>query len=581
MSSIETSLQDLSTRHAELVEDKEEVLIDRQRIASSAFSIRTRRDRAKDAEVRLMDMLRRAYNDTGGDVADDMAMIYAEVERLRDELVDAEDKHAELVENLEISEWALIKKEEDLYQRDIPQLIDVENYTSMDTGIQRVVHEVEMERTAMSPSPDLQHHIALENHRRAVRQFRELSRSNIDQMEEGSPISSDLDTNYIGQTTKSKISWGASEVVDHMVKCEVEVLRTRTNMAKRPRSLEIKTRSEPNLTTYFESYLHLGEDSRNTQSETGRHHAEEALSSSLRVENWMLDCLQENVDHKLQFMAVLMGTLGPTNRLYLEYEHWEEDIVQHWNFDMTELAVLQSTKLSMRSSITVCSDSSSSHKHPATVEVEMMFPESLRYEPASASHFHRALNIPHFQIDSHSSMESGHALYRQRVHEPTRLYQVFPGPESDTPPEVRVTAPEGEVGLVFEGVTAMNQLNPMDTCFPRRESAYNSDVEEPQQARAQQIASAEKTTLAIEEIEPRKIVSRQEADIEDSEQLRGNGDGIRYAPWAWSPDLSLHHTLGLNEDGEVIEAIWSQPLENGRGTHRGNRISRKEPSERM
>jgi hypothetical protein len=578
---IETSLQDLSTRHADLVEDREQVLIDRQRITSSAFSVRKLRDLVKDAEARLMNVFRRAYNDLGENLSDQVAVAYAEVEKLRDDLVDTEDEHAELVESLEISEWALTKKEEDLYQRDIPRLIYPEDSAGTGTDLQAMVQENHPEETTTFPSPDVQHHIALENYRHALRQFRELSRVDIDETNECSPSSSNVGTSYIGQSTKSGTGWGASEVLDNMVHCEVEVIQTRKKLASKATGLlDVQMRSEPSLTAYFQLEMYSRRDFRITQSEVGRHRAKEAVPSRSRVDEWILDCLRENIDHKLHFMTVIQENLPPIDGHNLEYEQWEERIMQHWIFDASGLGAIQSTTLSMRSSNTTPSGSKSSHANSVGVEFGMMSPESLSYEPASASRFHRALKIPHFHIDSLSSMNRGHTAFKHRTHGSRRLDRVPLDPEHDPPPEVRVTAPEDEVDLMPENIPVVNQLSPLGSTLSRRDSAHSPEAEEPQHERVQQADSVEDHESLDHGSAPTVTIDNRQAVIEDSGWLNDK-QRVRYTPWIWSPDLTLHYTHGLREDDEVIEAIWLQFPERREGMHTENASSMEEPKEQM
>jgi rubrerythrin len=580
---IETSLQDLTTRHADLVEDREEVLIDRQRIASSAFNIRKLRDLVKDAEVRLMNVFRRtAYNNLEKDLSDQVAVTYAEVEKLRDDLVDAEDKHAELVQNLELSEWALTKKEEDLYQRDIPRLIYPEDSASTGTNSQVMVQEENLEATTTFSSPDMQHHIALENYRHAVRQFRELSRADDDQTKEHSQTSSNFETSYIGQSTKSGTGWGASEVLDNMVHCEIDVIQTRKELTRKTLgSFDIQTHSEPSLTAYFQLERHSGKTFRNTQSEVAGYCANDALPSSSRVNEWLLDCLQRNVNHKLHFVTMLQEILPLMDGCFLEYEQWEERIMRYWTFDASGLSAIQSTRLSERCSSTTPADSSTSHEDSVGIEFGMMFPESRGYEPSSASHFHRALKIPHFQIDSPSSVDSSHTASKHQFRGSRLLDRVPLNPEYGPPPEVRVTAPDDESDLTPEIAPAMNQLSASKDHVSRCDSAHSSEVEESQHARVQQVASVEDDEFLGYGSIPAVVIVNHEAGMADSGWLIGDNQEVRHTPWTWSPDLALYFTHRFGDDDEVIEAIWLQFSDLKERTHTEDKISREASKGKM
>ncbi|KAL5114356.1 hypothetical protein ACEQ8H_007746 [Pleosporales sp. CAS-2024a] len=152
---LEEALQNLSTQQAELVEAKEEIIIQRQRSASSALRVRKQREQVRDAEARFMDLIRTFHVDPENTVPGDLTKTYLRLEKLRNDLVEAEDDYTELTHALELAEWELLEKEEDLYQRDIQQLLhEQEPEIVKDTKTPVVPEEKPMGRS-ISPSPEV------------------------------------------------------------------------------------------------------------------------------------------------------------------------------------------------------------------------------------------------------------------------------------------------------------------------------------------------------------------------------------------------------------------------------------------
>ncbi|KAH7409817.1 hypothetical protein DE146DRAFT_628388 [Phaeosphaeria sp. MPI-PUGE-AT-0046c] len=125
-SKLEARLRDVSNHQDELSETRQQVLIDRQRVASSARQIQNRRHDTAGKEARLMDILRKYFTELGKNTPEDLVSAYSEVEESRNELVAAEDIHNDKEQQLELSEVALTDQEADLYQLKLPQLLQSE-----------------------------------------------------------------------------------------------------------------------------------------------------------------------------------------------------------------------------------------------------------------------------------------------------------------------------------------------------------------------------------------------------------------------------------------------------------------------
>jgi hypothetical protein len=133
---LQKRLDDLASQQGKLVENREQLLVDREAASMAQKRIREQRARSADTEIAFLNILRKHFNKLGRPLPEDLLLAYDEVEKHHLRLRLLEEDNLQAVEDLGSAEWNFIELETELYQYQLEQLLSEE--LEKDTGIIRI-----------------------------------------------------------------------------------------------------------------------------------------------------------------------------------------------------------------------------------------------------------------------------------------------------------------------------------------------------------------------------------------------------------------------------------------------------------
>jgi hypothetical protein len=503
-----------------------------------------------------MDNLREVSIDPGMDAYKRLTTAYSELESMREELVEAEDKHADMNQDLEILENDLTEKEEDFYQRDLhQQVLDDEDSAVSKHDTEDFAATAPGTIISMLPSPQVQHHVDSADYHRSVRVFHDVARSNLKQVEQDVVLATGLDDNSDALFLLNSIGQQCDEALDHMIHSEARMQLSKARLIPQmwTTSFDTQARSEPcrprSRATKFR---------RKTKSDGGLYRNKKDFFPTVSVDEWILECLRKNSHHKLSFMSILQRELGCLTQPQLDYDRWEERIVQSWTFDSRVPGIQQSTPLSLISPMMKSpadgkelrdSSEQDSQYSPHHIS-DTTFTVDLDCDPASAVVIQRQLQAAALCTGILSYMESAISS----PVETTSLaeesgHRTIPDPVSF--PDLVVTAPDRGTTLSPEVAQSTDQLRVAEDCLARFDSAHNSDIGYTQRAVS---GTEERTARTMVEATPTAAVNWGQPDSNPG-WLTEIGEGTQCSQWSRTVGLrgcpgdgtTSSHGLPLNQ----------------------------------
>ncbi|KAH8727745.1 hypothetical protein GQ44DRAFT_69636 [Phaeosphaeriaceae sp. PMI808] len=522
-------IKDLSIQQEQLSEDRKEVLICRERLVSTAKKVRKGRHRTLDSEARLMDALRVYFNSPGQPPPEELTLAYSQVEEARNNLALLEDEYDEIEQELEILEWTLLEKEDDLYQRDLMQLLPDEDSEEQDGN-----EEQNAQLDKFTPSPSVQYRVAILQHRKLMTRFNGFRKKNMDSIIEDSKV--EIDDNYAlcEPNGISDFEEGFSNTLNEMIDCEVKVqlLKAQLVPQKTAFTLTRQIRSEPgDFANHPDRTMQIPARAR---SDGGLQRPTKSVENASLVEVWLLDCLEKNVTERLLYMGILQKELGFIDEACLEFGYWKERIAEMWPFDMRKPTCCRNGEFllgkSTSSHITDTTkpvDSTELQSHYETSESALFddlaesFGGKLGYHDTTAP-FAQS-EPPRFPIE-HLSGNDTTPRFSAEYNETKGGIREFSTEIGSLPvPEVETTAADKSQKSKIEEALPLGYNKPI-----KSESQYHSVH-----------------TFRISEANLRK--SPQGAQIENGKER-----------CCWSPNICLHYPSRIGEDGAVIETDWFQ-----------------------
>jgi hypothetical protein len=578
LSEVRVRLQKLSDEQEVVAEDRLQVLIGREALTSSANGIRQKRSRAGAAEAQLMDTFRKYYNSIGHSIPQDLALAYSNVETARNDLGVAETSHGEMEQELQISEWNLAEKEDDLYQNDLRHLLPDGALTlDNEQSVQAKAHSVSPKTNVVAPSVNIQYQVALTKQDQINRRFNQLRRQDLHLIEHASRIPSEDCSNARVHGDALALFQLFGDTIDEMVNQRVTVQQLKVQLGPEENYSMITLHAKSDPGRESGSHRKLLDQSLGIRSDGAIPRSKDGLihTSLAGVGDWILDCLKENAAEKMQYMTVLRDALGAVDGPSLDFGHWASQVNRLWTSDSPENMISRTRRQSLVNNNNVsepvsvldihCAGEgrciSDMFTHTPVQTPDGMMNEAISFVSTLEQPDQTQLDVPtfHFECSSDGTDNLGEGTSISR--EPP-LFEPPPERQPDTMTSIsvpvwRVIAPEDIQEPDRKGSSSMHQLRPGQSGFVRCDSAHNFDSGERQHIETVPIS------YTMQPVDPKPVQDFAGAANKGITETMFNslghdptGNATRYSDWTWSPDLRLYYRNGFGEDDEVIEAMW-------------------------
>jgi hypothetical protein len=332
LSRLQEEFDSLSILQEEVAESRLQVLIDRQSLTSSTKRLRRHRDLTSNAAARLMDAFRTHFIGSEQAIPDYLTLAYSEVEKHQNDLIDAEDTHAEIVQALELSEWTLTEKEEDLYQRDLRQILQEVNAIVSDQALGMVKQEESSRtRTNFPPSTGIRYQVDMLELRRLTRKIHNVSRNHANADDFGLEMVKedvyDIEESYVDLAAEQE----SEQILEQIIDYKVMVQQSKASLQSSDCTgiVRLKAVSEPDLGTPAFVGSPLGQ---RRHSDGGPRYTGIVAPDVVPVGEWLLNCLMENAAEKMHYMALLQRKISSLDRL--NFDDWEERVIRSWDSDL-------------------------------------------------------------------------------------------------------------------------------------------------------------------------------------------------------------------------------------------------------
>lgn len=551
LSRFEAKVHDVSIQQDDLSETRQQVLIDRQRVASSARQIQRSRYNTAGKEARLMDIFRKYFTDLGESIPEDLVLAYSEVEHSRKDLAATEDAHNNMEQGLELSELTLTEQENDLYQLMLPSLLHNEDHNDVENP--KAICE---SATELNPQSQQAAVSGVDNNRRPALDFladdwsfgdwefpKGMHVAPQEQIVEDTPhprLPRELRSQDVPVQATASSSTGLNDDRKPHGSIFADKLLHQPTTAPHQHHLSPATVGGP---------LSVREETRVTPS----------------VSDWILKYLKMNATEKLHLVAILRAETGNSSHRSLDFDHWSDVVEEFWTQGNTESPVVSNTEKAQselhQDKVLVPRKPPSDQGNPSSFSSHDWFlSSSYDFSPYSPRKAELEMRVPQVQSDI-LPMENYGYLDLENETDP----QQSDGPTTDpqakpTLPVLQVTIPEDE--LFFEGEPRYDngRLSPMGTSRRRWDSVHNSEADNDQDSsdvRAKfgddhhSIKENSSATPGLSQTRHKK----KEHDIVPSAQ---GPEDIAYAEWVRLQDLNLFSRNGSYRGYEVVESEWRE-----------------------
>jgi hypothetical protein len=556
-------LRSLTGAQVELAETRQQVLIDRQRFNSSAKQIRDHREKTGHLEAKLMDSFREHYTQIGAHLPRHLYLAYMDTEDSRNKLVAAEDSHTEMAQELELSELNLTEEEEDLYQRDIEQLLSdmAENSISRTT---RTIASKKPRMDSIQPSNHVSYQVDLKAYHGLLRQFKLLRSGNLAMIQQISRSAMDCTRGEIDHAQFSAFARSCDDTIDRLIASEVKMQRSKARLASAESTAlqQLRARSEPSSSGRF--HHERSALFQRAESDRAGHTSTVIVPHMTRVEEWLLECLQKDSNNKMYYVLVLQAELGNSTGS-LDFGDWAHSIIESWSTKEPRVAANRDHRSSearfQAPDERVVAQSLASigqHSH-ITSDHEFRYDYRPNTDYLYNMQTNSKIEVPAFSIEDCVSDYSQKAPHPERTESSDNLHVLHEGASNSTQPGVpRWTVTEPQNDCANESSNSTGQPSVEHQVPLRRDSAYNSDAGQ----QCQNVSVNETASLVQKNCASATKLSlpTSASDVPHSDPIvqQMTAEVTRYSPWEWSPDLRLHFRYRLTEDDEVIEADWSK-----------------------
>lgn len=575
ISRLRTKLAQLSNQQEELVEKRERVLVDRQKLVEGWQRVQKQRDQTADAEVKLMDLLRQHYNSINSPFPTELDLAYSIVDEGRTRLGFLESEVTETEENLGAQEWDFMELENDLYQYDLSQLLADE--TKDDVDIPEPLEEVISNDTEdpMPPSTAIRYRIEQAEHRRLLDCFEDL-RGAIAVLFDATNLSIDEADLVDIATSEAVLSF--DDVLTQLAECEVRLQHLRAQRvlpADDTQTAILRRSSEP--LPIIESLSATSEAFSRAHSEGDISHLPEHVPTIQRIRDWLLDCLKQNALDRMQYFSILQQTLDYINALEFDMSRWKNMAVKRWSDDMAEAKAVQ--EAAFIPSSTGISGEERDLRSVEDISLSGTSGDDIVWPAAPPLHSHG--DTDGFWLDDlvFSSPEDFEIVPRTvtapDMDRQSTNSRLSPNQSSSRPsrPSHRASASEPTIDTTAEhlsdAIPAKWDSTGSWLCPPRCDSVYGSTAKE-------SLCSRSSQSLAMTQYQTDDTSNPKDRDTEVilNCPLLAIGDHTTtldtvYSPWQWSSELRRYYYLGFSTDDILIEAVWSEPVPDSQGPDMG------------
>ncbi|OAL00911.1 hypothetical protein IQ06DRAFT_134754 [Phaeosphaeriaceae sp. SRC1lsM3a] len=569
-SRLELGLRDASTQQDELSEARQQVLIDRQRVASSARQIRELRNGIAGKEARIMDIFRKYYTDLGERMPDDLILAYSDVENSRNDLIIAEDVHNDKEQDLELSEMTLTDQEADLYQLKLPQLLQVENTDTFEASV-----NLGSLPLSCSPSEVTQRAAALDREALVHGSYnpkRRVSYSLADYnplRRNGSP-----EAEYVSSRAQY-----FNEEVDHMFRRELQAQNTQVVSSTLRNSALINGR-EPCEIVRASPFIHHVAEAPSHRPKTvfieKTWSAKDDPDLELPIDDWILNYLKMNATEKLQMVAILRAAIGEPWNDDLDFDHWNELVVKFWLQGVKKVEHVSEPEPPQP---VLISQESHHGIGTHTLTADQIYRDnsgtlSQQYRRPPPSQSPRPYNIPNLAVDilvprvqSDIRPVGNYGLLDLEEDDEFKLRSDQGHPPQPEPcfPILQVTTPNDNPVIASGATEDSNRLAPCNNFRSRNDSAHDSEVEKEQCLRGSVHDSMHdhNSSRANDKSVLGMLESRSEVEVLNVHFDELKTAGVDYSGWVWSPSLRLYYSNGFGDDDEIIESLWLDCRDSG------------------
>lgn len=494
-------LSKLATQQEEVAENREQVLVDRGNLVRSGKRVREQRDRTANAEVSFMNVLRKYHNSIGVAFPTEIDVAFSKVDQERTKLGLLEVEHTELDNDLGAQEWSFMDKENELYQYDL-QLLSDEIADDVETTDAPLESQQVFSENRITSSAIVQYQVETTEYSRLRMCFRTF-RNAIAKLFDTTTL--DIDEADLVDIDTSEAVLRFDQVLTKLAECEVRMqhLKGKRMQTADIQSSKVRHASEPLLHT--ESRSNISNTSGKAYSEgTAPHHVDQ-IPVMHRVREWLLDCLKQNALDKMQYASILQRNMDYIENIELECLDWEVPAPPQWHFDTmmskpsTQIAAVIESSSDRRINL----DSNSNHSqilYEQKGEGQHMAPQSER-------------------------LKSECDVQRPEHQTPIdRVVGIAAPIRCDSAQESTKNEPFHPASLHMPAIVKLGD----DFCLA--DSLYG-----PEEGRA------------------RNVQSNPDASFTTRSRLV-------YSTWKWSPELQHYYMFGFTEDGDVAEAVWSEPI---------------------
>jgi hypothetical protein len=327
---LQKRLDDLASQQEKLVENREQLLVDREAASMAQKKIREQRARSADTEIAFLNILRKHFNELGRPLPEDLLLAYDEVEKHHLQLRLLEEDNLQAVEDLGSAEWNFIELETEFYQYQLEQLLSEELEKDIEEDAPT---DLTTTRTLIEPipaTPGVQYQAIIAEHSRLMKRFDNLRKQQMLRMDtftepEHSWMRAAEDTNMDKESTKL-----ASDLLDLIAQCEIKFpwLRADLNVGAKPTFKNKRPLSEPDLirNSMYERIETISHA--NSEGATSSH--DDYIHVNEYISEWSLQSLKSSALEKLQYLNFLRPRITRKDALEQGFEHWESLITQSW-----------------------------------------------------------------------------------------------------------------------------------------------------------------------------------------------------------------------------------------------------------
>jgi hypothetical protein len=335
------------SQQEELAETREQVLMNREKVISSAKRVREQRYRTGATEVELMNALRNHYNSLGVSLPSDLIDTYSSVDNARTKLTELEEDHVHIAQELGVSEWALIEQENDLYQYNLQQLDSEDIPYETREPVEETTQTINTTARAFPPSISVQHQVAVMKYSRLTRHFNTLRKDLGNFIGAMSRGSSERTIHASGGATISEFVKLFSDALEEMTECALELQQLKPQLKPEVES----TLSIPCIRS--EAGFEALQSPRAKVSPTRAHsdgsfsNLAENVSTGHIVEDWLLDGLRTSAMEKVRYLLTLRELLETTRLSDINFDKWEERIVRSWSKNSLDSSIWSNIRPSL------------------------------------------------------------------------------------------------------------------------------------------------------------------------------------------------------------------------------------------